>query len=76
MNRVNELLEWDYLGSRFSLYIKHFMDEEGAKGVTMIFEDQTHDKVTEIVIPARKFPAFLRIITEGNRQQRSIIPGM
>lgn len=76
MMRINELLEWDYLGSHFSLYVKHFVDEEGGKGVTMIFEDQTHDQVTEMVIPARKFPAFLRILTEGNRDQRSIIPGM
>jgi hypothetical protein len=73
MTKINELIEWDYLGSRYNLYIKHFMDEEGHKGVTMIFEDVTHDKVTEMVIPARKFPTFLRIINDGNKYSHSII---
>jgi len=73
MAKINELIEWDYIGSKFSLYIKHFMDEEGRKGVTMIFEDVTHEKVTEIVIPTRKFPQFLRIINDGNRYSNSII---
>lgn len=73
MAKINELIEWDYLGSRYSLYIKHFVDEEGHKGVTMIFEDTTHDKVTEMVIPARKFPTFLRIINDGNKYSNSII---
>ena len=73
MAKINELIEWDYLGSHFSVYIKHFMDEEGRKGVTMIFEDVTHDKVTEMVIPARAFPSFLRIINDGNRYSNDII---
>ncbi len=73
MAKINELIEWDYLGSHYSLYVKHFVDEEGHKGVTMIFEDVTHDKVTEIVIPARKFPTFLRIINDGSRSSNSII---
>ena len=72
MAKINELIEWDYLGSHFSLYVKHFMDEEGHKGATMIFEDVTHDKVTEIVIPARKFSTFLRIINDGSRSSNSI----
>jgi len=73
MAKINELIEWDYLGSHFSLYIKHFMDEEGRKGATMIFEDMTHEKVTEIVIPARAFPAFLRTINDGNQYSKDII---
>ncbi|MDP8266636.1 MAG: hypothetical protein P9M07_06800 [Candidatus Aceula meridiana] len=73
MAKINELIEWDYIGSKFSLYIKHFVDEEGRKGVTMIHEDVTHEKVTEIVIPARKFPQFLRVINDGNRYTNSII---
>ena len=67
MPKINELLEWDYCGSSFSLYIKHFMDEEGKKGVKMIFEDVTRDIVNEIVIPAHKYPTFLRLINDGNR---------
>ncbi len=73
MAKVNELIEWDFLGSRFNLYIKHFRDEEGNKGVTMIFEDVTHEKVTEMIIPARKYGTFLRIINDGNRYSNSII---
>lgn len=73
MAKINELVEWDYLGSHFSLYIKHFMDEEGRKGVTMIFEDVTHEKVTEMVIPSRAFPAFLRTINDGNQYSKDII---
>ena len=73
MGKINELIEWDFLGSHCSLYIKHFTDEEGKKGVTMIFEDVTKEKVTEIVIPARKYPTFLRIINDGNRYSNSII---
>lgn len=73
MAKVNDLIEWDYLGSHFSLYIKHFMDEEGRKGVTMIFEDVTHEKVTEMVVPARVFPSFLRVINDGNHYSKDII---
>lgn len=65
MVRINELIEWDYLGSHFSMYIKHFMNEEGEKGMTMIFEDQTNDKVTEMVVPPKAFRAFLRSVTNG-----------
>lgn len=65
MARINELIEWEYLGTSYSLYIKHFMDEEFHKGMTMIFEDVTHEKVTEMVIPPRKFPAFVHAVTAG-----------
>jgi len=65
MAKINEIIEWDSLGTNYSLYIKHFVDEEGRRGVNMIFEDVTHEKVTEIVIPSRKMPAFLRVINDG-----------
>ena len=65
MSRINEILEWDYCGSQFSLYVKHFNDDEGKKGVKMIFEDESRGKVTEIVVPPRKYRAFLKIINDG-----------
>ena len=65
MGKVNELIEWDYCGSHYSLYVKHFMNEEGEKGMTMIFEDVTREKVTEMVIPPDKYPSFLRVINDG-----------
>ena len=65
MPKINELIEWDYLGTRYSVYIKHFVDDDGRKGMNMIFEDVTRGKVTEMVIPSRKYPAFVRAITDG-----------
>ncbi|MCB9772172.1 MAG: hypothetical protein H6754_06440 [Candidatus Omnitrophica bacterium] len=62
MSKVNNLIEWDYLGSHYSVYIKHFIDDDGRKGMTMIFEDVTHEKVTEMVVPSRKFQAFLQVV--------------
>lgn len=73
MGKINDLIEWDYCGSRYSLYIKHFIDDEGRKGMTMIFEDVTREKVTEMVIPARKFPSFLRAVNDGANRFQSII---
>ena len=72
MTKVNDLVEWDYCGSRYSLYVKHFVDDDGRRGVTMIFEDVTHEKVTEIVIPARQFPAFLKAVNGGDEKYRGI----
>ena len=65
MPKINDLIEWDYLGSHYSVYIKHFIDEQGHKGMTMIFEDVTKEKVTEMVIPPRTFPAFLKAVNDG-----------
>ena len=65
MPKINDLIEWDFAGSHFSLYIKHFLNEEGEKGCTMIFEDQTHDKVTEIVVPPQKYRKFIAQVTDG-----------
>ena len=60
MPAVNDLIEWDDSGSHYSLYVKHYADDKGHAGLTMIFEDVTRQKVTEIVIPPRQFPAFLK----------------
>ncbi len=65
MGNIKDIVEWDYLGSHYSLYVKHFVDEQGKKGMTMIFEDVTHEKVTEMVIPTRTFPAFLKAVNDG-----------
>ncbi len=66
MPKINDLIEWDYLGSHYSLYIKHFKgDEPGQNGMTMIFEDVTHEKVTEMVLPPRIFNAFLKAVNTG-----------
>ena len=73
MTKVNDLVEWDYCGSRYSLYVKHFVDDDGRKGMTMIFEDVTHEKVTEMVIPARTFPAFLRAVNGGEERYRGLL---
>ena len=54
MSKLQDLVEWDYLGSHFSVYVKHFTDDEGKRGMTMIFEDVTNDKVTEMTIPPRR----------------------
>jgi len=72
MSKINDLIEWDYCGSSFSLYVKHFVDDEGHKGATMIFEDLTRGKVTEMTIPARKFAAFLQTINDGEGQYRGL----
>lgn len=70
MSKLQELIEWDYLGAHYSVYIKHFSDEEGRRGMTMIFEDVTNDKVTEMTIPPRKFPAFLKAVNGGGHPYR------
>lgn len=73
MGKLNELIEWDYLGSHYSVYVKHFIDDQGHKGMTLIYEDVTHEKVTEMIIPPRKYPAFLRAITGADpRYQMSL----
>jgi hypothetical protein len=72
MGKVNNLVEWDYLGSHYSVYIKHYVDDDGRKGMTMIFEDVTHEKVTEMVVPSRVFPQFLQVVNSGV-ERRSII---
>lgn len=70
MSKLQDLVEWDYLGSHFSVYIKHFVDDDGKKGMTMIFEDVTNEKVTEMTIPSRKFQAFLKAVNGGPEAYR------
>ena len=65
MPKINDLIEWDYLGSRYSVYIKHFSDDDGRKGMTMLFEDVTHEKITEMVVPSRAFARFLQAVNDG-----------
>ncbi len=72
MPKINELIEWDYLGSHYSVYIKHFVDDDGHKGMTMIFEDVSKDKVTEMVIPSRKFPAFVNAVNSGRERYNGL----
>ena len=74
MAKINDLIEWDYLGSRFSVYIKHFKDEDGRKGMTMLFEDVTHEKITEMVIPPRAFTRFLQAVNDGQRAYGELPP--
>lgn len=62
MANLQNLVEWDYLGSHFSVYVKHFADDEGKRGMTMIFEDVTNEKVTEMTVPPRSFQAFLKAV--------------
>ena len=74
MAKINDLIEWDYLGSRYSVYIKHFADEDGRKGMTMLFEDVTHEKITEMVIPPRAFIRFLEVVNAGQRRYQELPP--
>lgn len=72
MSKLQDLVEWDYLGSHFSVYVKHFNDDQGHRGMTMIFEDVTNEKVTEMVIPPRKFGEFLRAVNGGTEPYRGL----
>ena len=73
MSKLQDLVEWDYLGSHFSVYVKHFTDDDGKRGMTMIFEDVTNEKVTEMTIPSRKFPAFLKVVNGGSEPYRGLL---
>ncbi len=72
MPTPQKLVEWDYLGSHYSVYIKHFIDDDGKRGMTMIFEDVIAEKVTEMTIPSRKFPEFLRAVNGGSEAYRGL----
>ena len=76
MAKINEIIEWQEFGSDFKLYIKHGRDKEGKLGIQMIFEDATHDKVTEINIPAAKVKQFLYTVNGDllNRKYEINIP--
>ncbi len=72
MSKLQELVEWDYLGAHYSVYVKHFNDEDGRRGMTMIYEDVTNEKVTEMTIPPRKFAAFLKAVNGGSEPYRCL----
>ncbi len=72
MSKLQDLIEWDYLGLHYSVYIKHFTDDEGKRGMTMIFEDVHNDKVTEMVIPSRKFPEFLKAVNGSSQAYKGL----
>ncbi len=72
MSKLQDLIEWDYLGLHYSVYIKHFTDDDGKRGMTMIFEDVHNDKVTEMVIPSRKLPEFLKAVNGGAEAYRGL----
>jgi hypothetical protein len=55
------------------VYVKHFTDDDGKRGMTMIFEDVTNEKVTEMTIPSRTFPAFLKAINGGSEPYRGLL---
>ncbi len=74
MSHISELIEWADCGSSFSLYVKHFIDDEGKKGMKMVFEDATFQKVTEMVIPPRAFPSFLRAVNGGRLPRNDGMP--
>jgi len=62
MPSPTDIIEWNEFGSNFSLYVKHFTDKQGHTGLKMVFEDVTREKVTEILIPPKQFPAFLKAV--------------
>ncbi len=35
MSKLQDLIEWDYLGSHYSVYIKHFTDDDGKRGMAV-----------------------------------------
>lgn len=69
MGRLNEIIEWQEHGSEYRLYVKHHSEGEGKVNIRIIFEDATHDKVTEINIPPEKVKQFLRAVN-GNLMSR------
>lgn len=74
MSNINDLVEWSDCGATYNLYVKHYIDDEGRKGMTMIFEDLTHQKVTEMVVPPRAFPSVLKAINGGRLPRNDGMP--
>ncbi len=62
MPAINDIIEWNEFGSEYRLYVKHYRDTEDKVSMNIIFEDSTHDKVTEINIPNQKLKAFLNAV--------------
>ena len=59
MTKINEIIEWQEHGSDYKLYVKHYRDQQDKLCLQMIFEDLTHEKVTEINVPSHKVKQFL-----------------
>ena len=62
MTKLNQIIEWQELGSAFKLYIKHYHDKEGKLNIGIIFEDATREVVTEINVPNHKVKQFLTAV--------------
>lgn len=65
MAKLNEIIEWQEFGSELRLYVKHYRGPDEKLNIQIVFEDATHEKVTEINIPSHKVIAFLTAIN-GN----------
>ena len=59
MTKVTDIIEWQEHGSDCKLYVKHYHDAQGKFCLQIVFEDTTHEKVTEINIPSHKVKQFL-----------------
>lgn len=62
MGKLNQIIEWNELGSEYRLYVKHFWGADDKVNINIVFEDATHDKVTEINIPNKKVKDFLKAV--------------
>ena len=62
MNKLNKIIEWNECGTEYRMYIKHYRDKEDKLNINIIFEDATHEKVTEINVPNNKMKQFLNAI--------------
>jgi len=65
MPKVNDIIEWEEYGSAYKLYIRHHLEKDDKVSLQMVFEDATHDKVTEINIPSHRLKQFLATVTNG-----------
>lgn len=62
MTQLNDILEWQEFGSEYRLYVKHNIEKDDKVSIRIIFEDATHEKVTEINVPSKKVKQFLNMI--------------
>ncbi len=69
MAKLNEIIEWQELGTEYRMYIRHHWGEDEKVNIRMVFEDVTHDKVTEMNIPHTKVKQFLNTLN-GNLLSR------
>ena len=63
MSKINEILEWQEYGTQYRLYVRHHRDKSDKINIQIIYEDVTHDKITEIHIPSNKVKQFLLMVT-------------